>query len=246
MGKMPGEHVFNLRWEITRLLQAEDFVTDKTGVRTIELVGASFIADQDFIFGELNRDYLNREIEWYTSQSCNVNDFPGGAPTIWKQIADRDGFVNSNYGWMIWSGANYSQYDNAIAELRKNPLSRRAVMIYNSPDMWYRYNRNGRSDFACTNAVQLLYRKGKLNMVVQMRSNDVVFGYRNDRHWQQHVLDLAAEELGYEPGTITWQVGSLHVYERHFYLVHHFLQVGEPHITKNDFRKLYPDSTYPL
>jgi hypothetical protein len=52
-----------------------------------------------------------------------------------------------------------------------------------------------------------------------MRSNDVVFGYKNDYAWQQHVLNMIANRLYKDPGTITWQVQNLHVYERHFHLV---------------------------
>ena len=52
-----------------------------------------------------------------------------------------------------------------------------------------------------------------------MRSNDVVFGYKNDYAWQQHVLEMLADDLEIAPGFITWQVQNLHVYERHFDLV---------------------------
>jgi len=52
-----------------------------------------------------------------------------------------------------------------------------------------------------------------------MRSNDVVFGYKNDYAWQVHVHEQLANDLGVIPGEIHWNVGSLHVYERHFNLV---------------------------
>ena len=52
-----------------------------------------------------------------------------------------------------------------------------------------------------------------------MRSNDVIFGYKNDYAWQRFVQKELAEMLGIEAGFITWQVQNLHVYERHFHLV---------------------------
>jgi thymidylate synthase len=185
----------------------------------IEIRSASFIADAPAIFGTPNQDYIDREIAWYESQSLNVNDIPGGPPAIWKQVADKNGFINSNYGWCIWSKENGSQYDKVLNELREQPNSRRAVMIYTRPTMWDDYDRDGMSDFMCTNAVQYLRRWGKLFAVVQMRSNDVVFGYKNDYAWQKHVLDKLAAELGDVPGDIYWNAGSLHVYERHFHLI---------------------------
>ncbi len=54
-----------------------DYVTDKTGVKTIEIINASFEADEPYIIREPNEDYIKREIEWYQSKSLNVNDIPG-------------------------------------------------------------------------------------------------------------------------------------------------------------------------
>lgn len=200
-------------------LANEQFVIDKTGAKMLELVGESFIANEPAIFGTVNQEYVQHELDWYLSTSLNVNDIPGGPPKIWQQVATEDGFINSNYGWCIFHPDNGFQYDRVKEELIKNPYSRRAIMIYNRPSMHMDYNANGMSDFMCTNAVQYLYRKGKLNAVVQMRSNDVVFGYKNDYAWQKFVLDRLAADLETDPGRIIWNAGSLHVYERHFKLV---------------------------
>ena len=211
--------VADIRERLKSLLYFKDFVTDKTGVKMLEIVGANFVADEPAIFGTPNEDYISRELEWYESMSLNVNDIPGGPPAIWKQVADKDGLINSNYGWCIWSKDNNFQYNNVVNELRANPESRRAIMIYTNPRMWFKYKENGRSDFMCTNTVQYMIRGGKLHSVVQMRSNDVVFGYKNDYAWQKHVLDKLSLELEVPAGDIYWNVGSLHVYERHFNLV---------------------------
>jgi thymidylate synthase len=52
-----------------------------------------------------------------------------------------------------------------------------------------------------------------------MRSNDVVYGYKNDYAWQEYVLTQLATQLSIGTGSIIWQVQNLHVYERHFDLV---------------------------
>jgi thymidylate synthase len=209
--------VEDIRDYLIRELQAESFVVDKTGVKTIEMIGACFEADEPSIFGDVNDDYIQRELEWYKSQSLYVDDIPGITPAIWKQVASTEGKINSNYGWAIYSEDNGLQYLNVFDELTKNPNSRRAVMIYTRPTMWSDYNHNGMSDFMCTNAVQYMIRDGQLVAVVQMRSNDVVFGYRNDYAWQKYVADQLTNDLGLdvEP-KIIWNVGNLHVYERHF------------------------------
>jgi thymidylate synthase len=202
-------------------LANETFTTDKTGQKTIELIGASFFADQPAIFGTPNDDYINAELDWYLSGSTNIYDIyvDQDPPKAWEYSANRHGEINSNYGRLIFSDIYYRQYDNVLTELLENPDSRRACMIYNRPSIWTEFNENGKSDFICTNAVTYYIRNDKLQCVVQMRSNDVVFGYKNDYAWHQYILNTLAKDLGVKPGSITWQVQNLHVYERHFHLV---------------------------
>lgn len=209
--------------DVREILKAKldrgEFVIDKTGVKTVEIISANFIADEASIFGTPNEDYIERELAWYKSQSLNVNDIPPPVPVIWKKCATPDGRINSNYGWCVWSKANGNQYENCLYELARNPDSRRGVMIYTRPSMQTEYDTDGMSDFMCTFATQHLIREGKLYSDVLMRSNDAVFGYNNDYAWQKHVHDKLAKDLLVEPGLIYWHSGSLHVYERHFDLI---------------------------
>ena len=231
--------VHDVREALAECYYREEFVVDKTGVKTVELIGSSFVATEPCIFGKINEDYAEREIQWYESQSLYVRDIPGKTPAIWEQVASKDGKINSNYGYLIYSYDNYQQYANVRAELEKNPNSRRAVMIYNRPSMHFDYNRDGMSDFICTNTHTYHIRDGKLHVTVNMRSNDVVFGYNNDLHWAEHVLKKLARDLRVEPGNIHWQVASLNVYERHFHLLHHYLETGEKYISLEDYNQKY-------
>ena len=209
--------VADIRQHFINELAAKKFVTDKTGVKTIEMLGATFEADEPTIFGEVNEDYVERELEWYKSMSLYVEDIPGKTPVIWQQVASTEGKINSNYGWAIWHEDNGLQYQNVVRELTTNPNSRRAVMIYTRPSMWTDYNEDGMSDFMCTNAVQYMIRDEQLVAVVQMRSNDVVFGYNNDYAWQWYIANQLSDELKLKTWPkIIWHVGNLHVYERHF------------------------------
>lgn len=213
--------VENIRELFLQKYLNNEFVIDKSGVKTVEIIGQSFIANEDLIFGERNTDYVERELAWYKSMSLNVNDIPGETPKIWKQVATPEGLINSNYGYLVYSNENYSQFNNVISELVRNPDSRRAIMVYTRPSIWYEYDKDGMSDFICTNAVQYMIRDRKLHAVVSMRSNDAVFGFKNDYAWQQYILkELLAKINISEPsvklGDIIWCAGSLHVYERHF------------------------------
>lgn len=213
------KNVSDVRVELYNKLVNQEFVTDKTGVKTVEIMNASFIADEPAIFGTVNQEYVDRELQWYKSMSLNVYDIPEPVPAIWKAVCTADGRINSNYGWCIYSEENGNQFTNVVKDLRNNPYSRRATMIYNRPSMHQDFNKNGMSDFMCTNAVQYLVRDDRVHALVYMRSNDAVFGYKNDYAWQKHVLDQVAKEINYAAGNVYWNVASLHVYERHFDLI---------------------------
>jgi len=211
-------NVHDVQVEFKFKLASQDFKTDKSGCKMLEIPGASFIANENAIFGEPN-SYIERELEWYKSQSLFVKDIPGKTPAIWDKISDEDGKINSNYGWCIYSEENGHQYMNVLNTLEDNIESRQAIMIYQRPTMHTDAYENGMSDFICTSGHQYLWNGEKLDAIVQMRSNDAVFGYKNDFAWADYVHKDLCADLGVEQGNIFWQAGSLHVYERHFDLV---------------------------
>ena len=220
--------VKDIRQHFIDELKNENFTTDKTGQKTIEIIGASFEADEPAIFGTPNQEYIDKEIDWYCKGSTNINDIYGeerDPPEAWKYAANKYGEINSNYGTLIFDDIYYRQYENVLDELAgTNDTTRRATMVYNRPSIWAEFQADGKNDFICTNAVTYYIRNGELQSVVQMRSNDVVFGYKNDYAWQRYVMELICQDLGggkttLKPGKLIWQVQNLHVYERHFHLV---------------------------
>jgi thymidylate synthase len=85
------------------------------------------------------------------------------------------------------------------------------------------------SDFCCTNTVQVCIRNQgteespeyRLHYIVNQRSCDAIYGLKNDLFWHRHVIDLLINDLkdtysGIKAGNLIHQVGSLHIYERHF------------------------------
>jgi thymidylate synthase len=202
-----------------------DFVIDKTGVKCVELIAPRIELDPtqpvlEFPGRKTPIKYCEAESEWYHSTDLHVDEIAKSAE-IWRKIAAKDGTVNSNYGWCIWTQANYSQYDAALQTLKKDKDSRRACHIYNRPSMQVDYNRNGMSDFMCTFATQQFIRNDELIYVVMMRSNDAIFGFFNDFYWHCEVYDKMYHDLletyiELEIGKIIWVANSFHVYERHF------------------------------
>ena len=215
----------DIRDELKRLYKEGIFREGKYG-KTVEIQNAHFLADKDWIIREPNYDYAKREIEWYESQSLYVKDIPGDVPKIWQACADKDGKINSNYGWCIFSDENGSQYDHCLNRLLDDHNTREACMIYTRPSMQTDCNNNGMHDFMCTYSTQVFLNevsdnKYKLDYTVFMRSNDAVYGFCNDIIWAKHVRDKLVDDLNSHgltvfPGKIIWNAGSLHVYERHF------------------------------
>ena len=209
------------------------YKNDEFRGNTVELQNIHFICDKDYIVREPNYDYAKREIEWYESQSLNVNDIPGGAPTIWKQVATSLGYINSNYGWCIFGEDNGKQYEHCLKSLLKDHMTRQAVMIYTRPQMQTDWNKNGMHDFMCTHYVHCFLNEVQhpennvevyeLKYIVYQRSCDAVFGFNNDFQWHKYVYDKLYNDL-IEAGIpmsenkpfIEYNCGSLHVYDRHF------------------------------
>jgi thymidylate synthase len=208
-----------------------DVVIDKTGVRTVEILGLRMELDPQqklLNFYDIRKSpekYIDHEIQWYDSLDLSVKEI-GQHAKIWLDVCTKDDNprVNSNYGYLIYSEENGRQYEHTLQELVANPFSRRAIMIYNRPSMHSDYKVNGMSDFICTLGQQFFIRDNKLISLVEMRSSDMMFGFFSDFPWfatvQERLLnDLLHKYKNLTLGKLIWISNSGHLYERHFTMV---------------------------
>ena len=155
---------------------------------TYEIRGVSFSADSPYIFGTPKPKYIDAEIQWYETRDQRVQtlfDIYGKEVDIWKKVAT-NGYVNSQYGHRIYSRHEglMSQYQAVYKELWDKPESRQAVMYYVPLHIHTSKNK----DHICTTSVQYFITESNyLEVVVNMRSNDAIYGYPNDLAWQKHV-----------------------------------------------------------
>lgn len=201
---------------------------------TVSMRPAHFMITEDHLLGEhtINETYQDAEIKWYESMDRRVDklaEIYGQRVRIWDRVADWDenGQVNSHYGHCIYSKERGYQYEKCLETLATKPGSRQAVMLYQPLNM----HDVAKRDFTCTNVVQYFLStygdesRPRLDVVVQMRSNDAVYGFNNDLAWQKHVQAKLSKDLwtyhNIESwyGDIYWQVGDLHVYQRHWNLL---------------------------
>lgn len=230
---------------VARLLNAQS--PQENGTK--ELLHQVFLADKNYIIRKPKEPYQTNELNWFISQSRNIKDlktFAGFIPKIWKEIAEVDGTINSNYGWCCLSEENGSQFEHAMRHLELDKNSRRAIMIYNRPSMHVDWNNNRKDetfrgvsfedswltdredqykarkgDFMCCQNNHFIIRDNKLIMTVHMRSLDAVFGYNADYIWFDYIFNLAVQYLkktyeDLERGEMVIYADSVHVYEMHY------------------------------
>lgn len=111
------------------------------------------------------------------------------------------------------------QLPNVASELESDPDTRRAVVYVGRPDDLERIQAAATTDQPCTMTWQFFNRGGRLEMVVNMRSWDLVWGLANDVPCFVAVQQALAWALGLEVGHYTHLAGSAHVYERHWGIV---------------------------
>jgi thymidylate synthase len=68
----------------------------------------------------------------------------------------------------------------------------------------------------CAASLQFLVRSGKVHAILNMRSNDAIWGKPYDIFLFTMLQELLACELNLEMGTYTHSAASIHLYERHF------------------------------
>ena len=155
-------------------------------------------------------DYAEAEWQWYLTGLPNIKmlgEIYGKIPEIWKRMADKEGYVNSNYGYQ-WQRDN--QLDNVIAMLKTNPNTRQAtISIYDGKEI-----DNGTYEFdtPCTYAIQFTVFKDKLDMCVTMRSNDLWFGFCNDQYCFSRLQEMVSKRLNIEPGVYYHFAHNMHLY----------------------------------
>ena len=108
---------------------------------------------------------------------------------------------------------NVDQLKYIIDLLREDPDTRRAVFTIYDPVV---DSRPGK-DIPCNNWVHFLARDGKLHAHVAIRSNDAMWGWSGINSFEWSILNqVVAAYAGLLPGTITYDISSLHLYERHY------------------------------
>lgn len=141
----------------------------------------------------------------YITGNSGETVLPKYAPNIAKFINPATGKYDGAYGPRM-----IKQFKFVIDLLKKDKDSRQAIInIYNFHD-----DQHDSLDIPCTQNLHFLVRDGKLNLIVQMRSNDLMWGTPYDVSQFTFLQECFAKILGLQNGTYTHIANSLHIYDR--------------------------------
>lgn len=153
--------------------------------------------------------YAIGELLWYNSRNITWKAIEPFSK-FWKQLSDDGEHVNSNYGWCIHDKYTFDQWEMVKQLLTKSPNSRQAVIHIKEPrDVIRRPTK----DLNCTLTLQFLIRENKLDMIVNMRSNDAWLGLPYDVFNFTCMQIQMAMALGVDIGTYYHNTASLHLYK---------------------------------
>jgi thymidylate synthase len=206
------------------------------GMKTKEILGLQIIPKAD-LYSTSSRSlvgnskpakYVLEELIWFMNGSLKSSDIEH-ASKFWNLIADKDGKINSNYGHIvIWrqlphyttekTGLNAgitTGINWVLDELRMDSNSRKAIIMYNTPEYYYNQNK----DFVCTISQQFFIRQEKLYTIVNIRSSDAIRGLSFDIPWWSFISKVIANSLKVEYGQMIINIGSGHIYQEHYPLV---------------------------
>ena len=179
---------------------------------------------------KLDLNYLKAEMDWYRSGDLSIAEI-GKHASMWRRIANPDGTVNSNYGYLATHAKHEgkSQLEWCIDALKKDPDSRQAVINYNQP----RHKYDGNKDFVCTLNQAFTKRDGKLDTIVMMRSNDLVYGFSYDVPWFAGLQQQGSSATGIPVGKYHHYATSMHIYEKHFPMMREVVDKYRPQAEYN-------------
>lgn len=153
------------------------------------------------------------DVEWLSAYLPRAKDYSDDGET-W-----RGGYGPRLRNWGGWPHQNSTgmvgldQIQHVISLLRNDPLSRRAVIAIYDPAT----DAAPGKDIPCNDFLQFQSRGGVLHLTVTVRSNDIMWGWSGINAFEWSTLqEIVASLLGIQVGPITFNIGSLHLYEQHF------------------------------
>jgi thymidylate synthase len=194
--------------------------SDRTGTGTLSIFGPQLRFDLADGFPlvttkKLHLKSIVHELLWFLKGDTNIAYLRENGVSIWDEWADANGDLGPVYGyqWRSWpapGGQHIDQISQVIAELKRNPDSRRLlVSAWNVADV-------PKMKLApCHAFFQFYVAEGKLSLHLYQRSADFFLGVPFNIASYALLNLMVAQVCGFEPGEFVHTLGDTHLYLNH-------------------------------
>lgn len=208
---------------------------DRTGTGTISVFGYQMRYNLQEGFPLLTTKKLHtrsifHELLWFLKGETNIKYLKDNKVSIWDEWADENGNLGPVYGkqWRSWEtadGRTIDQISNVVEQIKKNPNSRRLLVVaFNPGDV------DKMALPPCHAFFQFYVANGKLSCQLYQRSADIFLGVPFNIASYALLTHMIAQVCNLEVGDFVHTLGDAHLYLNH-------LEQANLQLTR-DFRSL--------
>jgi thymidylate synthase len=205
---------------LQRILDEGVHKQDRTGTGTLSVFGHQMRFNLEAGFPLLTTKKLHlrsiiHELLWFLNGDTNIKYLNDNGVRIWDEWADENGDLGPVYGrqWRAWpgkDGTTIDQISNVLAAIRKNPDSRRLMVVA--------YNPTFVDEMAlppCHSLFQFYVANGKLSCQLYQRSADTFLGVPFNIASYALLTHMVAQQCDLGVGDFVWTGGDTHIYTNH-------------------------------
>ena len=194
--------------------------SDRTGTGTYSVFGYQMRFDLAQGFPLLTTKKLHtrsifHELLWFLKGDTNIQYLKDNKVTIWDEWADENGDLGPVYGkqWRSWEttdGRKIDQISNVIEQIKKNPDSRRLMVVAFNPS-----EVDKMALPPCHAFFQFYVANGKLSCQLYQRSADVFLGVPFNIASYALLIHMVAQVCDLQHGEFIHTLGDAHLYSNH-------------------------------
>jgi len=194
--------------------------SDRTGTGTVSVFGYQmrFNLQDGFPLVTTKKCHMKsitHELLWFLQGDTNIRYLKENGVSIWDEWADEQGNLGPVYGkqWRSWAAADgrvVDQIAEVIAQIRKNPDSRRLIV-----SAWNVGELDKMALAPCHAFFQFYVADGRLSCQLYQRSADIFLGVPFNIASYALLTLMMAQVCGLEPGDFVHTFGDAHLYLNH-------------------------------
>lgn len=193
---------------------------DRTGTGTLSVFGYQMRFDLNAGFPlvttkKVHLKSIVHELLWFLKGDTNIKYLTENKVSIWNEWADESGDLGRVYGaqWRHWrtpDGGEVDQIARVVEGLKKNPDSRRHLVVaYNPGEV------DGMALPPCHAFFQFYVARNRLSCQLYQRSADIFLGVPFNIASYALLTMMVAQVCGFELGEFVHTLGDAHLYSNH-------------------------------